>query len=69
MATGPDSGLKAPKNAKCAGHRVSGYWKGYACGARPSIQWKGHWYCKNHVPYAALFERDEAGTMNAMVGG
>lgn len=63
MATGSDDSVKAPASAKCHGHRGSGYWKGYACGARPTVKWKGVWYCKNHVPYAALIE------MHPMVGG
>lgn len=35
---------------KCAGHRVSGYWKGYPCGAVPKYKKKGKWWCKNHLP-------------------
>lgn len=42
--------MKAPHNAKCHGHRTTGYWKGYRCGARPVVKVNGHWWCRNHMP-------------------
>lgn len=39
-----------PKDAVCAGTRISGYWKGYNCGATPMHFKDGKWWCKNHLP-------------------
>jgi len=39
-----------PLGSRCAGHRTSGYWKGYPCGARPMHEVGGKYYCKNHLP-------------------
>ena len=38
----------------CAGHRVSGYWKGYPCGAVAKYFKNGKWWCKNHLPLERL---------------
>ena len=37
---------------KCAGHRVSGYWKNHPCGAVPKyILPNGTTWCRAHVPF------------------
>lgn len=35
---------------RCAGHRTSGHWKGWPCGAVPQHKKGGKWWCKNHLP-------------------
>lgn len=37
--------------ARCSGHRMRGYWKGYPCGAVPI--WRdehGKLWCQSHLP-------------------
>lgn len=34
----------------CSGHRRSGYWKGYPCGASGLYFKNDKWWCKNHIP-------------------
>ena len=36
----------------CEGVRLSGYWRGWPCGAAPTIERDGHHYCPNHTPEA-----------------
>ena len=38
--------------SKCAGVRVSGYWKGYPCGALTGLTHKGKHYCAAHYSIA-----------------
>jgi hypothetical protein len=37
---------------KCAGVRLSGYWKGWSCGARPTVEHEGRGYCAGHYTVA-----------------
>lgn len=34
----------------CAGFRTSGHWKGWPCGAHPTVTRYGAHWCKNHLP-------------------
>lgn len=40
------------KNPNCAGIRVSGYWKGYPCGAIAKYEHNGKHYCQSHYAVA-----------------
>lgn len=39
---------------KCSGVQVSGYWKGYSCGAVPVAKFKGKSYCATHRTIAEI---------------
>lgn len=51
--------MDAEKEQKsCAGFRVSGYWKGYPCGAVAKYELNGKWYCANHLVVAQMDAED-----------
>lgn len=42
--------ISVQDNVKCSGVRKTWPWKGYSCGAVPTIFKDGKWWCRHHVP-------------------
>lgn len=51
------------KLVKCAGVKVSGYWRGYSCGAVAKCALRGKSYCGTHLAVA----RDEPARFKAAI--